>query len=56
MTIRVPRYMVPQQVGASKDFRLTEQGKIEPAALSALLALPSETDKVRPSSGLVDVR
>jgi D-alanine--poly(phosphoribitol) ligase subunit 1 len=37
MTRRVPRYMVPQQVRQLERIPLTEQGKIDRAALARLL-------------------
>src|SRR5580704_436235 len=43
MTLRVPRYMVPQQVRLIEKIPLTEQGKIDRAALRALLDAVSET-------------
>ena len=44
MALRVPRYMVPQQVRCLERIPLTEQGKIDRAALKALLDLASDGD------------
>jgi amino acid adenylation domain-containing protein len=43
MTLRVPRYMVPQQVRRLERIPLTEQGKIDRATLKAMLDLASDT-------------
>jgi D-alanine--poly(phosphoribitol) ligase subunit 1 len=42
MMLRVPRYMVPQQVRRLERIPLTEQGKIDRAALKALLDATSD--------------
>jgi acyl-coenzyme A synthetase/AMP-(fatty) acid ligase len=43
MALSVPRYMVPQQVRRLERIPLTEQGKIDRAALRAMLEEASET-------------
>jgi acyl-coenzyme A synthetase/AMP-(fatty) acid ligase len=46
MALRVPRYMVPQQVRCLKRIPLTEQGKIDRAALRAMLDLDPDAHVV----------
>jgi acyl-coenzyme A synthetase/AMP-(fatty) acid ligase len=44
MALRVPRYMVPQQVRCLERIPLTEQGKIDRASLRALLEMASDAE------------
>jgi acyl-CoA synthetase (AMP-forming)/AMP-acid ligase II len=54
MMLRVPRYMIPQQVRRLETITLTEQGKIDRMALRAMLEVAADTQAKRggpPTSG-----
>jgi D-alanine--poly(phosphoribitol) ligase subunit 1 len=51
MALRIPRYIVPQQVQYLERIPLTEQGKIDRAALRAMLDLASDGDATVALSG-----
>jgi acyl-coenzyme A synthetase/AMP-(fatty) acid ligase len=56
MALRVPRYMVPQQVRRLERIPLTEQGKIDRAALRAMLDPASGAQSSEPEFSPVTVR